>query len=320
MKINNKMKKIRIIVYLAIISIISFGALLYSCVKENPKQVERIVIPNEVLSEVCATCESYAFWLPERTKIEKVESKDGNQIIFTAPEGYAYYGYTTDSSLIIWDNKSQGRSSVSVTCDCTNGNDDNCSPVGHNGEITCVIQTGCTSCDRIEKAKNDDTKIEYEILHGGFVNPSMGISFAQVDEDIPYAFEALLAYPEVQEQFETFMLQFYNNMEDIPAAIDNGVFFSAPEGYRFTVLNIYGRALVVLLPERKSINDVGGSTYSCPCNGTSGECDTKKTWSPMGYFYSCKKDSSNPCNQACNTMTIEDDKKKRVYTYTYYYF
>ncbi len=297
-------------------SIIILGIFLYSCVKENPKQVEQNLIPDEVLSEICTTCESYDFWLPDKTKIEKIEGKDENQIIFTAPEGYIYYGYTTDSSLIIWDNKSQTRSSVSVTCDCTNGSDDNCSPVGNGGEVSCVIQTGCTSCDRVEKAKNDDTKIEYEILQGGFVNPSIGISFAQPDEDLPYAFEALLAYPDVQEEFETFILQFYNSMEDIPMAIDNGDYMTAPDGYKFSVLNIYGRALVVLLPESKSINNVGGYTYSCPCNGTTGKCKVKSSW---GYYF-CKKSSSNPCNEACNTMTVEDEQSRQVYTYTYYFF
>jgi hypothetical protein len=310
------MKRKNLIVYIGLASIIFFGILIYSCSKESPNSGDNSQIPDEVINEICSTCESYPFWLPDKTEIEKVEDKDENQIVFTAPEGYIYYGFASDSSLIIWDNKEQGGGSVTVTCDCTNGSDDNCSPVGHNGTVNCVISAGCTTCKRKEKATDPVTKTEYEILSGGFVNPSLGVSFAQPDEELPYAFKALLFYPEIKQQLDEFMLQFYADLNEIPEAINNEESLVAPEGYKFIVLNVYGRALVTIIPESKGINSAGGHTYTCPCNGTSGICEED---SFMGYHY-CEKPDSNPCDQACNTMTVEDDKKKTVYTYTYYFF
>lgn len=310
------MKRKNLIVYFGLVGIIVFGFLIYSCSKESSNSADNSQIPDEVIDELCVNCESYDFWLPDKTKIEKVEGKDENKIVFTAPEGYIYYGYAKDTSLIVWNSKEQGGGSVTVTCDCTNGSDDNCSPVGHNGTVNCVISPGCTTCDRKEKTADPIAKIEYEILQGGFVNPSLGVSFAQQNEELPYAFEALLHYPEIKQQLDDFMLQFYDDLDDIPLATGDNEFLSAPEGYRFVVLNVYGRALVTILPISKSINSAGGSTYSCPCNGTSGTCKTESSW---GYYY-CEKSSSNPCNEACNTMTVEDDEQKVVYTYTYYFF
>lgn len=312
------MKRKNLFVYSGLAGIVIFGITVYSCSKESQHLGENSQIQQEVIDEICTSCESYDFWLPDKTKIEKDEGKDENQIVFTAPEGYVYYGFATDSSLIVWNNKAQG-GSVTVTCDCTNGSDNNCSPVGHNGTVNCVIEPDCTTCDRKEKAKDAITKTEYEILQGGFVNPSLGVSFAQPNEELPYAFEALLHYPEIKQKLDTFMLQFYEELDDIPLVTSDDELLIAPEGYKFVVLNVYGRALVTILPTSKSVKSAGGSTYSCPCNGT-GNCLTKSKWAPGGSYYFCEKPNSNPCTEACNTMTVEDDESKAIYTYTYYFF
>ncbi len=309
------MKNIRLFVYFGIASILA-GIIIYSCNKDSSKPSNLSSIPAEVLDDICQTCESYEFWLPEKTEIEKKESKEGNQIVFTAPAGYLYYGFAKDSSLIVWDNKTPGGNTVTVTCDCTNGNDDNCNPVGNGGTINCVIQPGCTSCERKEKAQNPTAKTEFEILEGGFVNPSLGVSFAQPNDELPYAFEALFHYPEIKLQLDEFMLQFYSDLSDIPIISSEDETITAPTGFQFVVLNVYGRALVTIIPESKGINEAGGYTYTCPCNGTSGNCKTK---SSFGYYY-CEKPSSNPCNQACNTMTVNDNKKKVSYSYIFYHF
>ncbi len=310
------MKSKNLIIYIGLAGIIISGMLIYSCTQKSLNSGDNSQIPDKVIDKICSTCESHDFWLPDKTKIERVEGKNGNRIIFTAPEGYIYYGFAIDSSLIVWNNKEQGGGSVTVTCDCTNGSDDDCSPVGHNGKVSCIISAGCTTCKRIEKATDPVTKTEYEILSGGFVNPSLGVSFAQPGEEIPYAFKALLYYPEIKQQLNKFMLQFYADLKMIPETVSNEESIAAPEGYKFVVLNVYGRALVTLIPESKGINAAGGHTYTCPCNGTSGTCKEK---SFMGYHF-CEKPDSNPCNKACNTMTVKDDKKGTLYTYTYYYF
>ncbi len=310
------MKHKKLIVYIGLVSIIFGGILFYSYSKKSPNSGDNSQIPDEVINEICNTCVSNPFWLPNNTKIEEIKDKNENKIVFTAPKDYIYYGYTDDSSLIVWDSKDQGGGSVTVTCDCTNGSDENCNPIGHDGDIKCVISAGCTTCERKEKAKNPTTKKEYDILSGGFVNPSLGVSFAKPDEELPYAFGALLQYPEVKKELDKFMLQFYTDLNDIPVATSDNEQVTAPKGYKFVVLNVYGRALITLIPDIKNINSAGGYTYSCPCKGTSGKCKVKSTW---GYYY-CKKHSSDPCDKACNTMTVEDDKKKEVFAYTYYFF
>jgi len=314
------MKSKRIISLVVLISIITLGIFIYSCSKGNKDKKERFQIPEEVIDDICPTCESYEIWLPKGSSIENIEGKTENKIVITAPDGYIYYGLTMDGSIIIWEEKEQGGGSVTVTCNCTEGNAENCYPVGFDGKINCVMSAGCTKCERKETTSSPISKTEYEILSGGFVNPNLGVSFAQTNDSLPYAFEAMLQYPEIQAQIESFLLQFYSDLNDIPETqSDNGVMF-APDGYRFTVLNVYGRALLTLLPETKGLTSAGGTTYTCSCSGTSGECNTKSTWSPRGTFYSCEKNASNPCDQACNTMTVSDPDKKTNYTYLYYYY
>ncbi|GAB4321112.1 MAG: hypothetical protein Kow00127_13510 [Bacteroidales bacterium] len=284
---------------------------LFSCSKHQNEQ-----IPKEVMEEICPTCKAEKFWLPEGSTIEYNLEKDATEIVITAPEGYLYYGLAADSSLITWKEKESGGNTVTVTCKCTDGDAEKCNPVGNDGSVKCVISPGCNSCDRIEKAKSQVTKQEYEILTGGFVNPGIGVTFAEPNEELPYAFEALLEYPEVKAQLESFMLQFYDNLSDIPSLNINETSISAPSGYKFVILNVYGRALTILLPESKDITSAGGYHYTCPCNGTSGVCKVKNKF---GYYF-CTKPDSNPCNKACNTMTIEDDITNTIYSYTFYYF
>ncbi len=315
MKIKN------LLIYIGFAGILILGIFIYSCSKESPNLGENNQIPDEVIKEICPDCESYAFWLPENTTIENIQGENGGEIIMTAPEGYLYYGFSSDSSLISYNNKTLPfGSSVTVTCDCTNGSDENCDPVGHNGTITCVIEPGCTTCERKEKVKDPDAKEnEIEILTGGFINPDLGISFAQPEDNLPYAFEAMLYYPELKVQFGSFILNYYDDFNAIPEPIGDGGQVTAPSGYRFYVLNAFGRAIVTLLPENKEAG-AGGVSYSCDCSGT-GVCDVKKKYVPLaGAFYFCEKNESNPCTKACNTMTVSDDSKNEVYTYTYYFF
>jgi hypothetical protein len=315
------MKSQNLFIYIGLVGILILGIFIYSCSKESPNLGENNQIPDEVINEICPNCESYAFWLPENTTIEEIEGENGVEIIMTAPEGYLYYGFSSDSSLISYEDKAPPfGSSVTVTCDCTNGSDDNCNPVGNNGIINCVISPGCTTCERKEKVKDPVTKEnEIEILTGGFINPDLGITFAQIEDDLPYAFEAMFYYPELKVQFDSFILNFYENFNEQPEPIGNGEQVTAPPGYRFHVLNAFGRAIVTLLPENKEAG-AGGVTYSCDCLGT-GVCDVKKVWNPFGgNYYFCEKNESNPCTKACNTMTVTDDTKNEVYTYTYYFF
>lgn len=313
------MKPKNFLVYFIVAFTALAGLFIYSCTKESSHTNNSASIPEKVIEEICPNCESYDFWLPPNTIIEEIDGENDRRIVFTAPEGYIYYGYTTDNSLIEWSSKDVGGgNTVTVTCDCTEGSDDKCSPVGHDGTVNCVISPGCTSCDRKEKVSNPIAKTEFQISEGGFVNPGLGVTFAKPEDDLPYAFEALLHYPEVKQQLDRFMLQFYRDLAEIPIPIGDEETLTAPDGYKFVVLNVYGRALVTILPSSvyKSTESAGGATYSCPCNGTSGKC---KSDSNFGYYF-CKKDSSSPCDKACNTMTVTDNQKDEAFIYTFYYF
>lgn len=98
----------------------------------------------------------------------------------------------------------------------------------------------------------------------------MGVRFAEIDEELPYSFEAMLDYPEIYNLLEDFMLQYYANIDDMPDAIEGDNSILAPDGFRFVVLNVCGRALVTLLPENKETLASGawGYTYSCSCSGS----------------------------------------------------
>lgn len=310
------MKKFRIPLLLFTCCISAF-LIIYACSKEKALN-KQDTIPKEVIENLCPDCESTAFWLPDNTTVQKTTDPQGDTIIeIIAPENYYYLGLSTDSTLITFAAPGNPNNKVTVTCDCTDGSDEKCKPIGHNGEITCTILAGCNSCERKEKT-NVSTREEFEILTGGFVNPSAGVSLANTTEtDLPYIFESLLMYPKIYKEYESFMLKYYENINDIPVPGDDGDTEYAPEGYLFFAVNVYGRALITLLPDDagQKAPSISGTKYTCPCNGDNGKCKVKNT---LGYRY-CKKPKTNPCDKACNTMTVEDDKSRTIYSFTYYY-
>ncbi len=311
------MKKLKKLSLLLLACITGSFYIIYACSKEKAIN-KQDTIPKEVMQSLCPECESTAFWLPENTVVQKATDQFGDTIIeIIAPENYYYLGLSTDSTLIAFAPSGNPNNKVTVTCDCTDGSDEKCKPIGHGGEITCTILAGCNSCERKEKT-NVATREEYEILTGGFVDPSAGVSIATTSEsDLPYIFESLLMYPKVYKEYETFMLNYYDSLDEIPVPEQSEDVEIAPEGYRFYVLNIYGRALITLLPDdpENKAPFISGVKYTCPCNGETGKCKVKNKF---GYRY-CEKPETNPCSKACNTMTIEDGKTKTTYSFTYYY-
>ena len=139
-----------------------------------------------------------------------------------------------------------------------------------------------------------------------------GISnLAKKGEELPSVFESLFLYPNVKKEYCEFLLKYYKSLTDIPEAKIEGNTAIAPDGFRFVVLNIYGRAALTLLPDNEITRAApGGGTYSCPCSG-SGKCKTKST---LGY-YSCEKDGCD----VCNTMTY-DKITNTTYIYKTYYY
>jgi len=216
-----------------------------------------------------------------------------------APKGYYYYGISTDNNLFLYEGKEQGGGSVTVTCKCTDGNANNCSPVGNGGKIACVIEDGCNSCSRSQSVKS--SKGEEFILNGGFVMPELGINFAKEGEDLPYVFESLFLYPDVVEQYTEFLLMYYNSLDEIPDVVIDDNSAIAPEGFRFVVLNIYGRTSISLLPDNEITKTApGGGTYSCPCTGQ-GKCKVKSTFG----YYTCEKDGCDVCNGASKSLAFD---------------
>lgn len=312
-----KTKTKTIIAVFVLLIIVGIGFLIYSCKEKSSTTIKpQQSIKNDT---VCLTCIFPTIYVPPSSSIIQVN----DTITITAPKGYIYLGFYYDSTLIPESClKTTVGGSITVTCNCTKGNQDNCIPVGHKGDISCYISAGCTTCDRIvqtgsgNNGESKSTKSETRILSGGFINPALGITLASENDTLPYAFEAMLYYSDILQKLDAFMLQYYSSLDSIPTPISDSGSLTAPKGYNFVVLNVFGRALVTLLPN-KNLKMAGGSTYTCPCSGTSGSCTTTST---LG-FYFCKKVN---CNKACNTMTVSNGEETKStiisYSYTYYFF
>lgn len=114
------------------------------------------------------------------------------------------------------------------------------------------------------------------------------------------------------------MLKYYNNksLNDIPELVysEADESYITPKGYKFVVLNIFGRASVVLLPEKVKSSGPSSPSYKCPCNGVEGKCKLKNK---LIVKY-CDKDESSPSSEACNVIQIIDENKGETFSYKYF--
>ncbi len=285
----------------------------------NKSNTDNIALSDlETLSAIDFNPDDYGpmMWLPQDVKVIKDENYE---YVRFESEKYCYLGYDTDGKLIPYDFSKEsnpgGGSAVTVSCICTEGDKDACKVVALNdNSIVCVIQKDCDVCQKSESVSST-SKVETFITTGGWVNLSEGISLAKANEELPYSFPAMFEYKELYSQLEQFMLKYYDNLSDIPEPVYdmNNDVYKLPEGYKYVVLNTFGRASVVILPEDTKSSGAEGTELYCPCNGN-GKC---KVYNKLVIKY-CDKDDKNPCSEPCNVMVQEGGNERSAHIFKTY--
>lgn len=116
-----------------------------------------------------------------------------------------------------------------------------------------------------------------DFINGGFLNMnSTKINTFKNQNNLLGAFEAMFLTDMIQQKIHEFYYKIYG--KSAPPKINqisiNEVL--APQGYTFSFINVFDRAVLVLVPERGGSNDLGivvGGKASCSC--TEGSCVIK---------------------------------------------
>jgi len=144
---------------------------------------------------------------------------------------------------------------------------------------------------------------------GGYINIAEGVSFANKEVEIPAAFEAMFYLDDVKKGIREFTERIYQGMP-IPKLIEGKSFAAAPEGYSMAIVNAYGRALGMVVPNIVlSISIASGKEIKCAC--TNGSCTPDSAG--MGAIKYCKGNCSGTCT--LSTAIIEANGEFKT-TYT----
>lgn len=231
-------------------------------------------------------------WLPKGTRT----IINGNTLNFTVPNGWVYIIKEEDENGAILPARIASGASGSVTCTCSEANPGEdlggCHPfVDSQGNLGCIITSPCVTCSR-----STGTIIGRDILkiiEGGFVNFEKGINFMKKGEDLPLAFPAMAEIESINNSMNQFVEEIYG-ISQIPEAIlhpeTNEVY--APDGYKFVMINVYGRAAAVIFPEdfvATLSNAVISDKIQCECLAE-GNCEPAKV-----VFWMCRSFECPSC-------------------------
>ncbi len=262
-----------------------------TCTKDKPSQIDK----KAKSKSTCSSCQSAAIWIPEGT----ILTEDKNSLLIKTP-GYTYIGHDSKDKILPLQVSGAGDR---VTCTCLkhncSGDNEYCSPVtypdGHGSTVLVCRMSGCCSeCERkYEKLGNDGAhgSIGSAVLiqTGGYVNLLLEVSlYEKQDVETPYGFEAMASYPEIYEQMENFIYKItgeeYSYVK--PIEKEDGLLY-APDGYVFVILNVFGRAVVTLLPAKVLVDipdDQMFEKMSCPL-------ENKQPQNAKYFFYLPQQDS-----------------------------
>jgi hypothetical protein len=259
---------------------IAFSFLLAGCQKErnlaikelNPEKDARLIAGILQSSE-----DGIPF--PEGTKVLELESGDTKLIL---PDGYHFIMTDLATGELVDPGEDE---EAGVTCTCTKGS--GCSPVKFRKKYYCVMEDGCSSCD---KSTTSATGAKVKI--SGIYNEEEGISIlvktaaaglkkeltSTIDQTTGNAGTALFKIPGIKEE----LLQLYNFIyeDNIPAFITANE-KTIPKGYGYIAVSIRGNIAAIPVPEDMiaenyyRVDDEGKP--SCKCNDAN----------PVG----CEKDS-----------------------------
>lgn len=206
-------------------------------------------------------------WIPTGSVI----SKDGRDMVITPPEDYVYVFRDSENEL-----HAIAGGKTTVSCNCTDGF--GCDPVESGNDVGCYMKEKCNACEKRTGVKKGSFA-ELDILTGGYINKETSVRLASKTEKLPLAFSDMFEIDFVQSGLAEFFDYFYPN-GGVPDFVEEGDYFVAPENYFLTVINVFGRAAVTILPDDLSYLDypvfsaISLSSASCSCS--EGSCSKKR--------------------------------------------
>jgi hypothetical protein len=259
---------------------ITFSLLMAGCHKESTLAVKELD-PEKDAKLAAGILQSHEDGIPfpDGTKVLLLESGDTRLVL---PEGYHFIMTDLVTGEIVdpGDDEEAG-----VTCTCTKGS--GCTPVKFRKKYYCVMDDGCSSCD---KSTTSATGAKVKI--SGIYNEDEGISIlvkntaaglkkeltSTIDQTLGNAGSALFKTPGIKEE----LIQLYHFIYDnhIPAFITANE-KTIPNGYGYIAVSIHGNIAAIPVPENMitssyyRVDDEGKA--SCKCNDAT----------PVG----CEKDS-----------------------------
>lgn len=227
-------------------------------------------------------------WIPSNSKLQF--EKDFSISIYPQA-GWKYVGYDIKDKL-------HQVNSTAISCKCTAGGG-SCLPfvtTGNGASAGCTIEDPCTSCSM----KSISIKNKVEFKTGGYIDFTQNPEFIKKEQIIPAAFPAMFELSEVKDAIDKFVKETYQGLP-IPEFKTDEYYAVAPLGFVFAVINLFGRAVNMLVPKiAMATGGAYGGTSSCRC--TEGTCEIYK---PLLYpIISCKGDCTGTCTLITSNNVI----------------
>jgi hypothetical protein len=244
-------------------------------------------------------------WIPSGSKLQF--EKDLSISIYP-PVGWKYVGYDIKDKL-------QQVNATAISCKCTAGGG-SCLPfvtTGSGGSAGCTIEDPCTSCSMTKKSISIKNTVAFKT--GGYIDFTQNPDFLKKDQIIPAAFPAMFELNEVKEAIDKFVKETYQGLP-IPEFKIGDYYAVAPAGFVFAVINLFGRAVNMLVPKiAMTSGGASGGTSSCHC--TQGSCEIHK---PILYpIISCKGNCTGTCTLITSNNII-NGLRDMIYCAKFYKF
>ena len=226
----------------------------------------------------------------------KIMVNKNNTINIQTPSGWVYIGVDSSTRSLVMI----GNGTTSVSCTCTGSG--SCYPfiaTGLSGS-TSGCAGDCTSCQMTQTGVFQGTT--HIFSSGGYIDFTQGVNFAKKGVHLPAVFASMFNVKEVAEALNNFLEKVYEG-KPYPVMIQGENFITAPDGYEMAVVNVFGRATIIPVPNGSGTGDlIAGGTASCSC--TQGGCTVKSHSIPfIGSATWCEGDCSGTCTLGCTTAS-----------------
>ena len=214
-------------------------------------------------------------WVPVGTTI--TQNPDGTMTL-TAPNGWGYAGFDNSGGPVNIDGVAGGASST-VCCTCTGTG--SCNPItitvpGPNGGTMSGCVGNCTACSMTQSVVSSGGGTPIWVTNGGFYNNSTPAAWVNRSDVVPAGFQGLASAPGIGTAITNFLNSVYQG-QPIPSLIFSGGTVTAPTGNGVAFANIWGRAVLLPIPNSQLTDTIaGGQSASCSCSQGTG-CTLKET-------------------------------------------